>query len=203
MEFGSEYDWLREIPEIDPDVAIETCGSFDGFISILTVFHKSARGNIEDISRSFANRDLPNYTIKVHGLKSAARIIGAAALSDAAKELEAAGKAEDTEFIEAHNQALLKMYEALEEKLKKLDEHEAQKPVLEGAELDEAFQTLAEIAGSMDYEMMDGLLKELHGYSLPEADRRRIADIEKLLTELDWDGILNKAREAIGGQPEE
>jgi HPt (histidine-containing phosphotransfer) domain-containing protein len=189
MEFGSEYDWLREIPEIDPDVAIENCGSFDGFISILTVFHKSARGNIEDISQNFANRDLPNYTIKVHGLKSAARIIGAAALSDAAKDLEAAGKAEDTEFIEAHNQALIKMYEALEEKLKKLDEHEAQKPVLEGAELDEAFQTLAEIAGSMDYGMMEGLLDDLNGYRINDSDSDLIERIGYSLLKLDWDEI--------------
>ena len=43
----------------------------------------------------------------------------------------------------------------------------------------------------MDYEMMDGLLKELRGYRLPEADRERISQIERLLTELDWDGIIH------------
>ena len=60
MGFGSEYDWLKEIPEIDQDAAVENCGSFESFISILMVFHKSARGNIEDISQSFKRKIINN-----------------------------------------------------------------------------------------------------------------------------------------------
>jgi len=63
--------------------------------------------------------------------------------------------------------------------------------------LQEAYQTITEIAGNYDYELMDDLLKNLRGYRLPPSDREKLSDIEKMLTELDWDGIMKKAGEAL------
>ena len=52
-----------------------------------------------------------------------------------------------------------------------------------------------EIAGSMDYGLMEDILKNLNGYSLPTADREKIDNIGRLLTELDWDGIVKVVEE--------
>ena len=194
---------LAEIDDIDEQAGLKNCGSEEGYLSVLSVFHQTARTKADEIEELYRNGDMENYTIKVHALKSSARIIGAGELSEFAKALEDAGKSGDTEYIQSNTEQLLDMYRGLDSHLSWLDGDGEELPEIDAAALKEAYQTIDEIAGSMDYEMMDGLLKELHGYSLPEADRRRIADIEKLLTELDWDGILNKAREAIGGQPEE
>lgn len=189
MDIAAGYEWLKDISGLDPDCGIENCGSFESFLSVLTVFHKSAKESIDDIRQSFETMDIPAYTVKVHGLKSASRIIGAAELSTAAKELEDAGRAGDADFIRAHNGRLLEMYVALEEKLEKLDEQEAEKSELTGAELDEAFQTLAEIAGTMDYGLMDDLLDSLKRYRINEKDSDLIERIGHSLLKLDWDEI--------------
>ena len=62
-------------------------------------------------------QDYENYTIKVHALKSSARVIGASNLSDMAKDLEAAGKAGDIEKIKNDTAGLLKAYIELDDRL--------------------------------------------------------------------------------------
>lgn len=182
-------DWIHEVSEIELADGIANCGSYESYISILTVFYKSAKGNMEDIRRCLEQKDIPNYTIKVHGLKSSARIIGAGELSAAAKELEEAGRAGDIAFIEANNDRLLSMYADLESKLTQLDGQDEQKPELKGAELEEAFQTMAEIAGTMDYGLMEDLLDNLNGYRINEKDSDLIKSIGFSLLKLDWDEI--------------
>ena len=54
-----------------------------------------------------------------------------------------------------------------------------------------------EIADSMDYEMMEGVLKDLRSYRLPEDAARAVEKMEKLLNELDFDGIRLAAEEAL------
>ena len=130
-------------------------------------------------------------------MKSSARIIGAASLSGLAKDLEDAGKREDTEYIQSNTDRLLVMYRALNDKLDRLDKTEESLPEISEGALDEAYQTIVEIAGSMDYGMMEGILRDLRGYALPEADRERIAVIERMLNELDWDGIIKTAGERV------
>ena len=64
------------------------------------------------------------------------------------------------------------------------------------SELKEAYQTIAEIAGSMDYALMDEILGNLKGYRLRQADRERIRSMEIMLSQLDWDGIIKIVSEA-------
>lgn len=42
------------------------------------------------------------------------------------------------------------------------------------------------------------ILKDLRRYRLPDPDMERIAEIERMLTELDWDGITRTAGEDDG-----
>ena len=50
---------------------------------------------------------------------------------------------------------------------------------------------------TMDYGLMDNLISDLRGYKLESEDANRLSQIEKLLTELDWDGIIKAANEAL------
>lgn len=56
-------------------------------------------------------KDYERYTIEAHGLKNAARQIGADSLSDMAKESELAGKAGNTAFLEEKSAELLGAYQ--------------------------------------------------------------------------------------------
>lgn len=190
-------DKLAGIDEIDEQAGLKNCGSDDGYLSVLSVFHQTAVAKADEIEELHHSGDLTNYTIKVHALKSSARIIGASELSEFARKMEDAGKSGDTAYIEGNHEALLDMYRRLDDKLSWLDRADADLPPIEAAALKEAYQTMVEIAGSMDYEMMDEILKSLRGYCLPEADRARVAEIENLLTGLDWDGIIQTVNDAL------
>ena len=190
-------DWLKGISELDWQTGLNNCGSEEGYLSVLSVFHQTAGCKSDEIEEYYKNGDIENYTVKVHALKSSARIIGAASLSELAKSLEDAGKASDTAFIADNTDRLLDDYRALDAKLSGLDSSDKDLPEIEQRAMNEAYQTIAEIAGSMDYELMDNILNELHGYDLADDDKKTISEIERLLTELDWDGISGKAKEAL------
>lgn len=64
--------------------------------------------------------DCKNYTILVHAVKSNARTIGANELSEAARELEEAGKREDMEYIREKDEAMFSMYAELAGKLRRI-----------------------------------------------------------------------------------
>ncbi|MBQ3911910.1 MAG: response regulator [Lachnospiraceae bacterium] len=187
--------YLLAIDGLDCKTGVKNCGSPEDYVSVLSVFKKTAGTKADEIEQSLTDGDIAAYTIKVHALKSSARIIGAAELSKLAEQLEAAGKNNDRAFIDANTGRLLGMYRELD---KALDGgEEKQLPAIGAKALKEAYQTMYEIAQSMDYELMDGILSDLRGYSFEPADEERISAVEKLLTELDWDGISALVKEVI------
>lgn len=191
--------WLSGINEIDVETGLKNCGSADGYMSVLTVFHQTAGPKADEIEKLYNDGDFKNYTIKVHALKSSARIIGASSLSRLALFLEEAGKIGDLDYIKNHNEKLLKMYRELDEKLSAPEETEANLSPIDEASLKEAYQTILEIANSMDYGLMEDLLRNLHEYKLPEKDRIKLSRIDSLLTELDWDGIKMTLGDGVKG----
>ncbi len=191
--------WLSGINEIDVEAGLKNCGSADGYMSVLTVFHQTAGPKADEIEKLYNDGDFKNYTIKVHALKSSARIIGASSLSRLALFLEEAGKIGDLDYIKNHNEKLLKMYRELHEKLSAPEETEANLPPIDEASLKEAYQTILEIANTMDYGLMEDLLRNLHEYKLPEKDRIKLSRIDSLLTELDWDGIKMTLGDGVKG----
>ena len=78
-------------------------GSIDNYLEILSVFYKDGESKIKELKKCLENNDLLLYATHVHALKSALASIGASELSDIAKALEFAGKAEDIKFIKENN----------------------------------------------------------------------------------------------------
>ncbi|MBQ6735596.1 MAG: DegV family EDD domain-containing protein [Lachnospiraceae bacterium] len=76
---------------LDTEEALRHCGSREVFDSALKLFAESAKAKADEIEAFLREEDWENYTIKVHALKSSARLIGATALSEDAKALEALG----------------------------------------------------------------------------------------------------------------
>ncbi|WP_051544850.1 DegV family protein [Butyrivibrio sp. MC2021] len=102
--------WYEEIDGIDAKSAIENSGSEDTFRTVLKIFYDSLEDKINEIDSYFSNGDLENYTIKVHAMKSSAKLVGALELSDDAKELEKAGKEGNTYYIrENHSPFVTKL----------------------------------------------------------------------------------------------
>ena len=149
--------------------------------------HSALRGKVE------------NYTIKVHALKSSARIIGAEKLSQLALELENAGKEKNLPLISEKTPLLLQMYRELNAKLDSTDETSENLIAIDEKSLKEAFRTITEVSQSMDYEMMENLLGDLKEYRLDERSKGYLEKIEGLLTNLDWDEITKTAENYLEG----
>lgn len=184
-----ELEWLYDTPGISVPEGIANCGGADAFVSTLRTFYETLDENADTIEEAYDNADIKYYTIKVHALKSSARIIGALRLSNLAKDLEDAGNDGDMEFIRSHTDELLFSYRGYKPKLMPLVEADGEKTEIDAAELKGAYEALREIIPQMDYDGVEMVMDQLDAYKLPEEDANKIAEFKKLLKKLDWEGM--------------
>lgn len=113
-DITAEYDFkILDIPS-----AVESAeGDKECFRFLLESFRENEPKVRSDIQTSFDEGDYKNYTIFVHALKSTAKMIGAEELSNAAKNLETAGKEENIAYIKANHQEAMEMYKAVVEEI--------------------------------------------------------------------------------------
>ncbi|MBR0092768.1 MAG: response regulator, partial [Lachnospiraceae bacterium] len=83
----------ERIPALDYTQAKEYLASDELIEKTLRTFYDNLRDTTDEIERSLREEDYDNYTIRVHALKSSARMIGAAEISELAAKLEACGDA--------------------------------------------------------------------------------------------------------------
>lgn len=104
--------------QLDTQVGLLYCGGEEGYRKVLVGYSQTGDENREKIEQLFAKEDWKNYTIAVHGIKSAMLSIGATHLSGLAKELEAAGKNKDISYIKENHAKMVEEYRCVIEKLK-------------------------------------------------------------------------------------
>ena len=80
------------------------------YISILKEFISGYEWKEAELKSYYENKDWENYHIKVHALKSTAKLIGALPLSETALGLEIAAKDENKAYLLLHNDDLFKLY---------------------------------------------------------------------------------------------
>lgn len=189
MELPTEYQWIDSVEGISIEDGIRFSGGAEGFINALKMFVETLEGNIDVIQKAFNEKDIKFYTVKVHALKSSARIIGALELSNQAKKLEDAGKAGDIDYILSNNNKLLDAYRSFQDRFSGLfyKEDDKNKPLLPPEELNEAINAIKELVPQMDYDAIEMVIEQIHEYKLEEKDAKTFADIEKALKTFDWD----------------
>ena len=182
-------DWLEYVVGLEPHKGVEHCGSVSAYMDALKVFAQSIESNADEIQRYYDTDDWDNYTTKVHALKSTARVIGAMELSEKARRLEDAGNNCYCDEIEAGTAPLLELYRSYTGSLSMLipaEDTAQEKAPISPEELTEAWQALAEIVASFDFDSLGYMLGELSGYQLPEADAEKLAQIKKAAAVPDW-----------------
>lgn len=185
-----ELSILEGIEGLDVKEGLDYSASLDNYLTVLRVFRDTAKGKAEEIRECFNTEDWEGYTIKVHALKSSARVIGAKGLSELARSLEEAGNNKDIVTINKNTYDLLKQYEDMANSLQILDKSgDDSLPPLDEAMRKDAYNTMIEVTNIMDYGMMESILLDLKKYKLEEEDSKRIDRINNMLLELDWDGI--------------
>jgi HPt (histidine-containing phosphotransfer) domain-containing protein len=110
---ASFLDVLKEMG-VDTDYGLDYCGQDEDFYKeLLDDYADNRDGKLAEIKGYFDAHDLKNYEVRVHGIKSTSKLIGALSLSDEAKALEDAAKTEDEGYISEHHPAFIIKYEAL------------------------------------------------------------------------------------------
>ena len=100
---------------LDIESGIGYAGSMAMFADTLKVFKESIDSKADEIEELYFKDDFENYGIKVHALKSAAKLIGAQELSDRAKALEEAAKKNDIDYIRDNNYELISQYRSFKD----------------------------------------------------------------------------------------
>ena len=185
-------DWLKELADVDTDSGVINCGSAEGYIQILTGFYDSIEDKADEIRSLYDGENYKDYTIKVHALKSSARIVGLPELSQMAAKLEAAGDADDIDTIRKGTQPLLIKLLSYKEILKGLgsDSNDEDLPEAPQTMIEDAYAGIGEFAQIQDYDLTKMVLDSLKEYRLDGRDRENFDRIGDMLNKLNWEGIL-------------
>ncbi len=190
-ELPPELSWVNETGGISVADGIKQSGGVTSFISSLHLFLDTLDDNAKVIEDAFRSDDIKLYTVKVHALKTSARIIGAAGLSSLCERLERAGNQEDRDFISENTPKMLEEYRSYKDRLKKLkaEDNEDNREAIGSAELKDAYEALTVSISDMDYDSVEMILNDIKEYKLPEEDKKIFERLGVLLKLLDWDGM--------------
>lgn len=108
---------LEKIPGLDAAKGLSYCGRAEDYKQTLGLFQEQAGPRADRIQAYWERGETEAYITEVHGLKSAARWIGASGLGARAEKLEFAAKDGKAEIVQAETPALLAECRALGEAL--------------------------------------------------------------------------------------
>ncbi|MBQ7507067.1 MAG: Hpt domain-containing protein [Lachnospiraceae bacterium] len=183
------YLWIRDIEGIDAETGLVNCGDWDSYASVLKIFLNTAEEKIAEVSALVANKNWEEYKIRMHGMKSSARVIGAEELFERARLLEVAGKEADVAYVDECLDGFLEEYRRLAGKLAPLEENQNTLPPVDEAMLKDAYETLLSAVDAEDSDLAEIVLLEMKNYSLPEGDNDVFRELYKKYLAVDWEGM--------------
>ena len=187
--------------QIDKTAGEKACGSQEVYIQVCKEFAGTAKKNIREIGDFLEQGDLENYTIKVHALKSSARLLGAQELSQEAAFLESCGNEGKIEEIQERTGRLLsccaKVADQLAEIYAMKTEQEKQK--MDSDELAEALTAMQEFCAAFDFDQVDSILQKLENCQLPEKFEAVMERLKTAIYDVDQEEIQKIITEYLGG----
>ena len=112
--------WLRTVPKLDLSAGIEHCDTAEDYVDTLAVFASSIQDKSAEIEKFALEENWGMYTLRVHSLKSVARLVGAVQLADHAAGLEYAGRHDERERLKKETPSLLEEYRSFGSYLSRL-----------------------------------------------------------------------------------
>lgn len=181
----------REDMPLNTAEGIKNCGSEEAYQKVLKTFREEIKNRASVIRKALDEKDIKTYTVEVHAIKSSARIVGAQKLSEYAKELEAAGDANDLEKIAAETDTFLRLYESYEdaETANEVEEDD-ELPELSEEMWFDALNALKDFAHTMDYDNAVAVLESIKKYKLTKEMKESGHIIESLIYSLNWSELI-------------
>ena len=179
-----------EVGDLDTDSARKLLGNDKLFWGILKEYYKGISRKAELIRGYKEAKDWPAYTIEVHALKSASKQIGAMELSNMAAELEKAGNARDTAYIQANTDPMLERYLSYipvfapfcEEEKKEEPKNEFDREAVLSL-----FDQLHEAADNLDMDAMEEIMQQIDTFSFPDECASLVDELREAVGNIDGD----------------
>ncbi len=183
---------LKRCNEINLDMGINNSGSVEAYLPLLKIFYDSIEDKADEIEGFYASKDITNYTIKVHALKSSAKLIGAMDLGEKAQNLENAGKKEDLQFIRENHDALLSEYRGFKSLLSGVfDERENEE--LQYADpglMRDVYEEIRDAAEKMDIDRLEAVFEEMKDFRIADSEKERYKQLENAYSLFDYEEII-------------
>ncbi len=197
--------WYETLEGVDPEIAIKNSGSEDAFKTVLKIFYDSIDGKASELIGYYDNGNWQNYTIKVHALKSSAKLIGAMETAEEAQQLENAGKEGNIEYIKEHHESFMQKYLKYKDVLDPIfaqekaaeNNKDEDKPVADDFLMESVYEGLLDAAENMDCDAIDEILKEVEDYAIPEKEKEKFNALCEMAGAFDYDGIVERLKEGV------
>lgn len=182
-----------KIKNVNTRKAIKNCcGNMDNYLSLLSVAYYDGKNKINIIKDFANNKDIENYTIEVHALKTVAALIGDESLCQLAKLHEIAGTNKDLKFITENVDLLLNKYTTLLSNIEFVitKETTVPQPKIKEFNFQDLITIVTNIANTIDNFDLDSsnkYLNELLEYDLTESQFIILNKIKNLLNVFDYD----------------
>lgn len=187
-EMPEDMMWLYDVHNLDVEEGIKNSGGVANYIYSINMFYDAIDENSAVLKTALEGDNIRLYTIKVHALKSNARIIGAGELSKKAEKLEEAGNKEDVSFIKDNHSELAAQLLSYKDSLKMLKkEYSGSGEELTPEKKEEYVTTLKDAIASMDIDTVENVLLEINKYKLEDDDKKRFGELEKHVKAFDFD----------------
>ena len=101
-----EKKYLKQ-NNIDVEHGIELLGDMEMYNETMNIFYDGLEERINKIVKYKEEKDMENYAIEVHGLKSDCKYLGIMSLADIAYQHELKSKEKDIEYVASNYKILM------------------------------------------------------------------------------------------------
>ena len=197
--FDSPEEQHIDIPDFPPVEGIDIqqglsyCGGATLLKDMLSQYREKIPQNIEEIASSLASKDITNYRIKVHSLKSTSRLIGAMEVTEKAAYLETCADNQDITELRNKTPELLELYQSYLYKLEHFSQHDTkteENPLIPANVLKEKMDALLIHAEKYDIDSEEAIIAQLREYRMPEQFMPVFEKICRCIQNIDFAGLL-------------
>lgn len=184
---------------VDVDTGIEYTGSRDKYIMALKRYLRSYESNRQRITNALAAKDIEDYTIIAHSLKSNSRMIGATELSSSFEALELAARTGNASVIANDTEGVLSRYDALIRQLKSIAADDEADTVehISSEEARKITEELLDALNEYDDEQSSALAGKLLGYSFDKEKKDILNKAIGLIGEFMYDEAADLIRQLV------
>lgn len=182
---------------LDTSAGIACTGSPEKYSAALRRFAESSGENTAETEDLLAAGDIEGFGIKVHAMKSNAKMIGASELAGAYERLELAAERGDTALIAAETGKTLEAHLALAGRILPITgvTVESAAPALTAAEASETAEKLLAALDDFDDELSAELARKLSGFPFDPGSHALLDTVRHCISEFDYDSAAENVKQ--------